>query len=222
MTKLVHVCREEGSSITATLQCLLAAATVTNLPAEDFDKVKITTPIALRRFLKAEHRKQMINAIGSHEYLHEYSSFKQDYAASNRALCYFSWDEARAVKSSFEREVTKKGRNNNVALLKYVSNMHKFLLSQVGKDRGQTAELSNIGVFKGNGAASGWEIGRMTFSQSPGTTATAYDVNVVTGGDGSGSINFCWCEEAMGEGLMNSIIESLRQGIMDLVEGFEP
>jgi len=213
--RLAQLSRNQGVTITATLQALLAATLFANIPSNDFDKVKIAAPISMRPFLQNVPADQMTNAISSYDFKHH-----RPPAAPQKtgALQYFSWPEAIAVKSSIQAAVAKAGCDNPIALLKYVSNMHDFFTSNLGKPRVPSAELSNIGVYKPKSEGE-WRIGRMTFSQCANPTAAALNVNVVTGGDGNASLNVSWCEGAVEEGLAGKVMEGLEEGIVGLVEG---
>ena len=213
--RLAQLSRKQGVTVTATLQALLAASLFANIPANDFNKVAIAAPISMRPFLQNVPDDQMTNAIASYDFTHH----RPTPATQNSgALQYFSWPEVLAVKSSIQAAVAKHGHDNPIALLKYVSNMHDFLTSNLGKPRMPSAELSNIGVYKPKSEGE-WRIARMTFSQCANPTAAALNVNVVTGGDGNASLNVSWCEGAVEEGLVGKVMEGLEEGIVGLVEG---
>lgn len=214
--RLAQVSRQKGVSVTATLQCLLASSLFVALPADEFDKIKITGPMAARRFLAGLEDAQMTNALMQWDFTHNRPLSVQNEEKTANALRYFSWDEAQSVKSTIQSVLAQAGRDNSIALLKYVSNMHSFFTDQQGKQRASSAELSNIGVYKPKGEGM-WQIGRMTFSQCANPTSGAFGVSVVTGGDGCASLNFSWCEDAMEEGLLEKVVEGVRDGVRDLV-----
>tara|TARA_R110002003_G_scaffold252_1_gene17828 strand:- start:2977 stop:4428 length:1452 start_codon:yes stop_codon:yes gene_type:complete len=215
--QLALLSRKEGTSVTATIQCLLAASLFDNLPADGFDKVKLTGPMAMRRFLRDVPEDQMTNAIMPYEFLHQRLPTGSEKPG---ILQHFSWDEARAVKSVIQAELAKEGRDNNIALLKYLSDMHGFFHGALGKPRALTADLSSIGVYKPKSTGQ-WEIGRMTFSQCANWTGGAFGVNVVTGGDGNASVNFCWCKGSVEEGMIGRVMEGVKRGVEELVKAVE-
>jgi hypothetical protein len=217
--KLVQVSRSEKTSVTATLQCLLAASLFAYLPAEDYERLKIEGPISIKRFLDVEE-KQMTMAIAEYAYLHERVALQEvKDTAKPSVLQQFSWDAARAVKSTMATEVAKSGVDNPVALLKYVSSMPQFLLDKLGKPRESAAEVSSAGVWKLGQSSGSWNVGRMVFSQSPNIVANALKVSVVTGGDGNAVLNFCWAEDAVEEQLMRNVIQGVKYGIEELIAG---
>ena len=214
-TKLALVCRKEKTSVTAALQCLLAASLFTNLSAEDHERLKIEGPISMRPFLNIGE-KQMTSAIGQYDFLHERSTSPMEHTAN--ILQNFSWETARAVKSTISAEVAKAGSDNPTALLKYVASMPQLLVEKLGKPRNPTAEVSSVGVWKNQADdKDDWSIGRMVFSQSPNVVTSAFAVSVVTGGDMNAVLNFCWVEGAVENELMQNVIGSLKTG----VEGLE-
>jgi hypothetical protein len=217
--KLVQLSRTEKTSVTATLQCLLAASLFVHLPAQDYQKLKIVGPIAMKRFLDVGE-KQMTLAMAGYEYLHErVASQDPQNSVRSSVLDQFSWDTARAVKSTISTEVAKAGTDNSVALLKYVSSMPQFFLDKLGKPRDPTAELSSLGIYKNEQNPGKWTIGRTVFSQSPNVVTSAFAASVVTGGDRNATLNFCWVQGAVEEELMRKVIEGVKDGVEGLVAG---
>lgn len=220
--RLAQISRREGVSVTCTLECLLAASLFTHLPADQFDKIKFSNPMAMRRFLKDVPDNQMTNALTQFEFTHNRpSSLASEDKPNSTVLQNFSWSDARSVKSTLTSELTKAGADNPIALLKYVSNMHDFFNSMLGKPRLASMELSNIGMYKDKDEAGKWKIGRVTFSQCPNPTGAAICVNVVTGGDGNASVNFCWFEGAVERELVEKVVEGLRDGVGALIDSEE-
>jgi hypothetical protein len=212
--KLTQMCKHEKTSVTATLQCLLAAAILFSVSATQFEKVKITGPISMRRFLDIPSD-QMTNAVTEYKYMHQRPP-KLTPDSHTNVPQNFSWDEARSLKSTIEAEVAKEGRDNEVALLKYVSNIHTLFTERLGKERDATAELSNLGVWKGK-AEGRWWLGRMTFSQCPNPVACPFGVSAVTGGDGNVCLTFCWSDGAVDEGFVERVVEEVERGVSELV-----
>ena len=217
--KLAQVSRSEKTSVTATLQCLLAASLFTCLSAEDCERLHIEGPISIKKFLNVEAQ-QMTMTIAEYAHLHERVASREPKlkdSAGPSVLQQFSWDTARAVKSTISTEVAKSGVDNPVALLKYISSMQQHFFDKLGKPRKSAAELSSAGVWKHTQSEGVWTVGRMVFSQSPNIVANALKLNVVTGGDGNATLNFCWAEDAVEEQLMRDIIEGVRTGTECLV-----
>ncbi|KAF2030732.1 hypothetical protein EK21DRAFT_100219 [Setomelanomma holmii] len=205
--QLAMLSKKEGVSVTATFQCLLAASIFAKLPADQYDTVKIDVP-----------DDQMTIAIATYDFLHTRKApdVPQETNKSS-VLQYFSWPDARAVRSTIEAELAKEGRDNSVALLKYVSEMHKFMAGNFGKPRMPSVELSNLGVYRAKSTGK-WKIERMTFTQCSNMLSAAFCVNVITGGDGCAVVNFSWCDGAVEEELVREVCEGLKGAIEELVE----
>jgi hypothetical protein len=209
--RLAQTSREEKTSVTATLQCLLAASLFAALPAEHYEKLKIEGPISMKRWLDVRE-KDMTIAITVYSYLHSRPA-----TSTLDVLGHFSWDEARAVKCTIMAEVAKEGCDSPIALLKYVSDMPQYFKEKLGKERDPTTEISNVGVWQGKQEPGDkWRVGRMVFSQCPNLVRGAFAVSAVTGGDGNAVLNFCWCEGAVEEEFIAKVIEGVRNGIEGL------
>jgi hypothetical protein len=205
---LAQLSRTEGVSLTATLQCLVTASLFASLPAEQYDKIAVMGPMATRTFLTGVQDDQMTNALTEWTYTH-----------CREKAGMFSWKETRAAKSTILTAVAQSGRDNPIALLKYISSMHDYLDSHLGKKRMPSFELSNIGVYKTENEEIGTSrIGRMTFSQCANPTGPPFGVNVVTGGDGNATLNFCWGNEAVEEDLMNEVVTGVEESVKALAD----
>lgn len=210
---LAQASRKENVSVTCTLESLLAASLFKYLPPSQFDKIKFSNPMSMRRFLKDLPDDQMLVAVNQYHFTHHRTPSPH----ASTVLQNFSWSEARAVKSTIDAELAKAGADNPVALFKYVSSMHDYVDGLLGKPRGSSAELSNIGVYRNKDEGGRWMIGRVTFSQCPTPTGDPFCVSAVTGGDGCASLNFSWFEGAVEEGLVGKVMEGFREGVEALV-----
>jgi hypothetical protein len=210
--RLAQTSRKEKTSVTSTLQCLLAASLFAILPAEQYKMLKIEGPISMKRWLDVKE-KDMTNAITMYSYLHSRRT-----TSTPNVHDHFSWDEVRAVKSTIMTEVAKEGRDSAIALLKYVSDMPQYFKEKLGKERDPTTEISNVGIWQGNtDEGAKWKVGRMVFSQCPNLVTGAFTVSAVTGGDGNAVLNFCWCEGVIEDAFMEKVIEGVREGVEGLV-----
>lgn len=152
--------------------------------------VKINAPNSLRPFL-AIGDDAMVNAVANH--VSAFSAPSDVSADTNQSL---DWDAARRVRAELVDEVGKRGADNPVALLKYVSDMQKFFLGMVGQERQASAEVSNVGVWRASPAPSTdagevvWKIGRVIFSQCASGTGAPIALSAITGPDGCLVLNF--------------------------------
>lgn len=225
-TAFAKTCHDKGASVTAALSTLLAGLIfgLTNPQNE----IKVDIPISLRPCLPISD-KQMTNAITNVPI-----NFNCAIEDIKRWGARFSWKTAQRVKAQLANEIKRKGADNPFALLRYVSNMHEYLVEKMGKPRDSSMEVSNIGVFRprstgthdtsGKATNTKWTLGRMLFSQSPNITGAQVCVSVVTGGDGCMVINFDWPEEILqydldgGESMLRQVPRSIKDSIRSLVQ----
>lgn len=112
-------------------------------------------------------------------------------------------------------------------MLKYVKDFHTELcLSKVGKERGASYEVTNVGVFdplppppsSSGGGEDRPKIGRMVFSQSASVIGCAIEVSVIMGGDGCLVLVFAWQEGAVEDGLVGKIMDGVEREVRELDE----
>ncbi|KAH8702885.1 alcohol acetyltransferase [Phaeosphaeriaceae sp. PMI808] len=222
-SRLVQICRRERATVTSTIECLVAASLFTYLPEDSVDQIRFSGPISMRRFLKDNvPADQFVNAVSTWDMKHYRKNHMPNTtvdAKQGSVLQRFSWDESRAIKAAIQKQVSKEGRDNKIAMLKYVPNIPDYWAGHQGKPREKTAEMSNIGVYKAKATPgeAKWQIGRIAFSQCAAPQGSAFGVNVVTGGDGNASINFGWLDAAIEKDLLTKIIEGVVNGLEELV-----
>lgn len=228
--KLVRLSRENKTSLTGTLQCLVAAALLFNLDATQYNRLHVDGAISLRRFLTLPDQangQRIDDQIGtwSSQYLYDH---KRLTTKAESVLDLFSWDEAKRVREEITKELNKNLKDSVVGLLRFVSNVHGYFSKKVGGDRTDSFEFSNVGVFEpwkweegeNDGAGSGgekWNIGRVVFSQCAPVAGAAFEVSVVTGGDECLVLGFSWAEGVVETKLLEGVMESLRDGVEGLV-----
>lgn len=238
-------CREQKTSVTAALSTLLAAILLRSVSSEAGEQeksVRINMPIALRPVLDVEET-QMVNAItdltctfvatGSSEVSQSETSRSEPSNTRVPSITNeFNWSTARRIKSELATEVAQKGTDNPIALLKYVSDMHEYFTSKIGKDRESTAEVSNLGVWRarregvldgdqktadGARTEKNWRLGRMVLSQSVHRVGAMVSLSAVTGGDGCLVLSFNWREPLDAEmGFLRDVPGLVKEGITAL------
>ena len=205
-------CRSEKTTVTAALCALLAAVLQRGVGAGKL--VDIDIPISMRPFIHIG-QDEMVNAVGNLSYAFPASTPSSDSSAMQN----LDWNHARTLKASLTREVAKKGADNPVALLRYVSDIHGFFTSKHGKKRESSAEVSSIGVWNGGDEDQGegkWRLGRMVFSQCANRTGRPVDMCVVTGGDGGLVLCFNGGEGDGGK-LVKEVAVAMGKGVNDIV-----
>jgi hypothetical protein len=209
--RLRKACQLSGTTITAALQIMTAGIVFNHLPAT-FKKLRCSGSISLRRWLPDPITDDSIGVwVQGYEEIYKRDNFKgQD----------LPWNEAKRSKQTIEEVLKRKGRDQSVGLLKYVSDYHQGLfLSKVGKPRHSSFELSNIGAYivdGDNSHADAPEIGRMVFSQSVNVTGSALVVSAVTGGDGCLVLAFSWQKGVLELDFVESVIDEFKQRLDEL------
>lgn len=214
--QLLTLSRKNATTLTGTLQCIIASATLSNLDPEKFERVKANGPISMRRFMKwdgGELEDVFVNGMTEYNYVHARS-------ASPSSASSFSWDEARSVRAAIQTELDKNGNNSVVGLLRYVSDIHKLFTDKIGQERANSFEMSNIGAYKAKqkDGDEGWRLGRVIFSQCPNVTGPAFAASVATGGDGCAVITFTWFEGIVEGEMMDKVARNVEREIEVLLE----
>jgi hypothetical protein len=220
--RLLQLSRENRTTMTGTLQCIIASAVLSSLDPEKYDRVKVDGPISMRRFMKWDGgniEDEFVSGMTEYTYVHTRPTATSPLPSS------FSWDDARAVRAAIQKELDKKGQNSVVGLLRWVDDIQKYFTDQLGQERTNTFELSNIGVYRqkkgqrnGIGERGGdWAIGRCMFSQCPNVAGAAFASSVVTGGDGCAVVSFTWFEGIVEGGMMESVVRSVEKEVEGLV-----
>ncbi|KAF9737528.1 hypothetical protein PMIN03_004708 [Paraphaeosphaeria minitans] len=214
---LLKLSRENRTTMQATLECCIATALFSVLPAETYDTVKASGPISLRSLVRHEGQ-----PVGDDEFLLALAEYTHMHDRASHPLSSdkFPWEEARAVRSTIQTEIAKKGADNVVSLLRYVSDMHSYFTEKIGQERSVSFELSNLGLVKVDaGAARGWKLGRCVFSQSPQITGPPIVCSAVTGGDGCCVLTFGWLEGVVEDEMARAVVEGVERQIQGLVGG---
>lgn len=95
--------------------------------------------------------------------------------------------------------------------------MRGFFSGRMGKERGTSFDVSNLGAMKvGHAENQGWKMGKMLFSRSAFVSGSAIAAGVVTGADGCLSIGFCWQEGAVEMIIVGMVVEKVRIGIENI------
>ncbi|PWY83449.1 hypothetical protein BO70DRAFT_313778 [Aspergillus heteromorphus CBS 117.55] len=200
---LRNKCRQQNTTITGALQTAIARALFAHLP-DQCTKVQLTGAISSRRWLKGQITDQSMGV-----WVVEYGdSYGRKQVTRDPAT--FPWDEARRSRATVERVLSREGKNTGVGLLKYVGNFIDLLKNKIGKDRGDSFEVSNIGVLKPDQTdPSRPLIGRVMFSQSPNVSGAALVVSSLSGGDGCLSLGITWQKGVAEQELMNAVVDTL-------------
>ena len=228
-SKLVKLSRENKTTLTATMETVIAAATLANIDSSKYDHIVADGAMSLRRFLSLpetsiEEQIGVYVSMYLNMHMHPSSMVREKGripAEDMTALDIFSWEKAREIRSTIIKEVEKNGKNSRAALLGWTGNQRKYWLKKIGKNRTESIELTNIGIWKPKPAMveGSWKVGRMTFSQCSSVSGSAHTTATVTGGDGCMSIGFSWLDGAREISLIQRILNSARLCIDNVAAG---
>ncbi|KAF1810617.1 hypothetical protein P152DRAFT_439569 [Eremomyces bilateralis CBS 781.70] len=199
-------CKTQQTSLTAGFQVVIAAALFEALPGE-WETLGCTVPVSLRRFVRGEEKARAEETMGVVVASVNTAYTRSGTKSEDRAAF---WAEARRSRDEVTKLVKKDGRDTNSGLLRYVSDVHEFFAGKVGKERGDSFEVSSLGVVRGEG------MGRAVFSQSATVTGPAVEVGIMTGGDGCLSVGVTWQEGVVDEEVVRKVVEISRELIRDL------
>lgn len=208
---LLDACRKNNTTITGAVQALLASAMFAHLP-ETVTKLRCEGAISSRRWLNDDRITDDSLGVWVQDYADHYlrSSFAKQHG--------FPWAEARRAKKHLHDILASKGKNAGMYLLKYVSDYQALFQDKLDKERGASFEVSNIGVFRGSGEDGGPRIGRMVFSQSASVAGPAFEVSVITGGDGCLVLTVGWQKGVVEDELIEAVIAAVRKELVGLNE----
>ena len=220
-SQLVTACRSNSTTVTATVESMLAAALFYKLPSDQYSVLRCDGALSLRRWLPRETVND--DSIGNwvSRYVEEHRRPPGLNWKIANAMELFSWEDARRVKATIKNELDRKGKDSVVGLLRFAGDLHSYFTKKIGKPREESFEFSNIGVFKSNQDAqkdSNWKIGRVVFSQSADVVGAAFETSLVTGGDGCLNIGFSWLEGVVDGDWMKQVIDTLKHLVEDVVQ----
>ncbi|PGG99884.1 hypothetical protein GX51_06095 [Blastomyces parvus] len=205
------LCRKNKTTITAALHILVAGAVFLNVSA-DYTRLQCVGALSNRRWLGEQISDDSMGVFvqDMHDSYHRENFFDESGNFS------FPWDEAVRSRKTIEDTINMKGKNAGPNLLKYVGDFHSELfLPKVGKDRADSYEVSNLGVFRSNlqpeSGSQNPRIGRMVFSQSANVAGSAFAVSALTGGDGCLVLAFSWQKDVVGLQLAGDIMKTVVQ-----------
>jgi len=201
----LQACRAHSTTITSTLPVLIATSLIQFLPSK-FKSLECTIPVTLRRWLP-----DFINEDVMGVWIDAFSAY---YSRENLKSEGFPWEEARRTKGVIGEYLASEGESINVAKFGRIADMREFFLGRVGKERTSSFDVSNLGVmpivqYEGTQ----WKVGRVVFSRSAFASGSTFSTGVVSGGDGTMVLGFCWQREVVDRELIEAVIEEVEEGI---------
>ncbi|KAG5290468.1 condensation domain superfamily domain-containing protein [Histoplasma capsulatum G186AR] len=208
-TSFRDLCRKNKTTITAALHTLVAGALFVNLSAH-YTQLRCVGALSNRRWLGC---RICDDSMGVFVQAFQ-DSYRREGFFDQSGNFKFPWDEAVRSRKTIEDTINMQGKNAISNLLKYVGDYHSELfLSKIGKNRADSYEVSNLGVFGSNLEATVGSqkplVGRMVFSQSANVTGSAFEVSAITGGDGCLVLTFSWQKGVVDLHLVSNIMKTI-------------
>ncbi|KAJ5410651.1 Alcohol acetyltransferase [Penicillium crustosum] len=193
---LIALSKKEQTSVTATLQVLIATCIFSVLPST-YHTLQGDCAVSLRGFLTEPVTATTLGCyVGSLSVIY-------------RRKPSFDWNETRRTKVAIEYAMAQKGGDMPVGYLPLIQNQHHWMLQKLGRNRKSAFELSNIGASSTLRGGSNFEIKSMLFSQSSSACSAAIKVSAVTGRDGRLVLGFTWQEGAIEAGMIQEVQSAL-------------
>lgn len=232
---LREACRRNQTSITATLNAILAKALFDNLPLE-YSLLKCRVVLSSRRWMPAEIITEDSLGVFVHSLTESYQRASFDIEGGEQGI---AWEESRRTKRSIDYRLWLGGKDISYKPLSFIKNyQERLFLPRVGKSRDLSFEVANLGSFKppslhiadtkheGQPPNTTDEeekkevpvvkVSRMTFSQSATVAGQPIGVGVATGPDGCMVLCFGWQDGVFEEQFAYSVIESMKSSLLDL------
>jgi hypothetical protein len=208
--ELVMQSKKERTSVTATLQTLIATSIFSILPPT-YTALQADCAVSLRTFLP---KPVTLTTLGCYV-----GSLSTTYSREPS----FNWDEARRTKTAIEHGMAQKGADMPVGYLARIPNQHHWILQKLGRKRMSAFELSNVGASGTRQGTSSFRIESMLFSQSASACSAAIKVSAVTGPDGRLALGFTWQEGVIDSDMVERIKEFLSDEVQRLaMSGYVP
>ena len=200
-SRFTVVCRREGTTVTAALQTLLAAALFKFVP-ERYSELTGTVPVSLRRWMPPPVVEDSIGVW--------VASLEETYHKDG-----FSWEEVRRCRQMITKFLAQNGKDTNVGLLRWLNDYKSHFTSKIGTKRATSFEISNIGSWSSDETTNrnGCGVGRMVFSQSASVTGAAIEVCVISGCDGCMTLGCAWQEGVVEFQLVEQVMGDIQKQV---------
>ncbi|KAK1716744.1 alcohol acetyltransferase [Colletotrichum acutatum] len=248
VSNLLAACRAKGLTLTPLIHALVAASLARHIPASAAPSFEPSSAISMRRFVQdaslgIDDRMCVLVTSTNHPIsetlttaLREPSSSSSP--SSGSTLENAIWAVASSVKADLTTRLASLPNDDITAMLRYVDDFHGFFRKKDGKARGDSWEVSNLGAINGrsnntsniddnNNHSQGegkndvqdWKLTRAVFSQSAGTVAQAFCVNVAGIAGGETTITVTWNEAVTATEVVEALAGDLEGWTRKLAEG---
>ncbi|KAH8108865.1 alcohol acetyltransferase-domain-containing protein [Phellopilus nigrolimitatus] len=123
----------------------------------------------------------------------------------------FSWEKAAAYSKRLHKAVPK--TRETIGLIKLLNGDYEgFFKSKLGKKRGVSMELSNLGLFK----TDAWRIGGAYFAQDDGVVGGTLKMNMVGSPNGEVNISVTWGDGTVDDAFAEAFVKDLGIAVEEL------
>ncbi|KAK1517815.1 uncharacterized protein CCOS01_12072 [Colletotrichum costaricense] len=235
VSNLLAACRAQGLTLTPLIHALVAASLARHLPSETAPSFEPSSAISMRRFVRdptldIDNKMCVLVTSTNHPISESLTAALRNSspASSGPTLETAIWTVASSIKTDLQTRLTSLPNDDITAMLRYVSDFHDFFRKKDGKARGNSWEVSNLGAIEGSRSSdsqaeaegeNGWKLTRAVFSQSAGTVAQAFCVNVAGIAGGETTITLTWNEAVTSPEVVEGLAGDLEVWTRKLAEG---
>ncbi|KXH60781.1 hypothetical protein CNYM01_04317 [Colletotrichum nymphaeae SA-01] len=233
---LLSASRAKGVTLTPLIHALVAASLAHHLPSKTAPSFEPSSAISMRRFvqdpsLDIDNKMCVLVTSTNHPISESLTTALRDSSSSSDPTLETAiWAVASSIKTDLQTRLTSLPNDDITAMLRYVSDFHDFFRKKDGKPRGNSWEVSNLSAINGNsssnsnshaevGSGNGWKLTRAVFSQSAGTVAQAFCVNVAGIAGGETTITLTWNEAVTSTEVVEALAGDLEVWTRKLAEG---
>ncbi|KAI0790116.1 alcohol acetyltransferase [Irpex lacteus] len=225
---LVALCRANGTTLTAFLHTLAVSALSETLHAhggvgERWKTFSTSIPVSLRRFTGASGY-DMCDHVSNFHFYPPISppSSQPVLELSNQT---FPWPTAQRLSTHLRTPALLAGTKETIGTIRYLFDLGiagGFFSGQMGKKRGYSFEVSNLGVLSqneskvdsGKDGEAEWDVEDVYFAQNDGTCGAAIKINVAgVSSSGTISVVYTWGEGAVDESVAEGFVERMERGV---------
>ncbi|KAH6636754.1 alcohol acetyltransferase-domain-containing protein [Chaetomium tenue] len=178
--RILAACRANQTTLTPLIHALVLAVLSRHVPPEHAVAFRSSTPIDLRSSIASSSQPQSSRDLFGVFVTAQSHAFDESTITALRegSSAEEIWRVAAGLRRSMKQHLDNVPNDDIMSMLGWVSNWKEFWLSKVGKPRGDTWEVSNIGSMSIAEAASeeaggGWKIQRSLMSQGATVAGTA-------------------------------------------------
>ncbi|KAH7407950.1 alcohol acetyltransferase [Cadophora sp. MPI-SDFR-AT-0126] len=220
VSKVLSACKSQKATLTGLLHGLILMSLAKRIPSAS--TFTTATPYSLRYLTGMSATSGMGNHVGSLKLQQPTKVISDLRSAKNPAETMKQiWDIARDFRASMATELAGLPNDNLIGMIPYISDLHKMLISMVGRPRSNTYEISNVGSLRIDGEPGKWRIERDVFSQSGSVTGAAIYFNVASVAGGPLTIAATWLEGVVDNALVGDVMKDLEYFLKCVGEGKE-